>query len=130
MLCRQASDLSGFASAATKIFPAKEAFFLRDRDKLPDGRIKADDLGWTIAFQEHAALDLNLESARTGNIRNLLSAQHVSTLAIIGGVVGHQCFASDGDRALRCVVILSSTTRGPTKRLWIDPTQILATELL
>jgi hypothetical protein len=80
-----------------KLFAAVKALFIWQRNDGPGGRKKADDIFGAEAFEEDAALHLNLNSAASGLHRNFADIENVAAFAVIHLIVGHEAIAGDDD---------------------------------
>jgi len=99
-------------------------FFSRKRDDCPTGWVEPHDLRRSVAFEEHATLDLDLHAAASGADWNFGGLKNVAAFAIVHRVVCHEAFPGDRDRPLWLKVVLCPTRRGPTQRLGNDNAEI------
>ncbi len=85
----------------SELFAPVVPLLFRKRDNGPCGWKEPDTLFWTKAFQQNAALHLNLHSAAAGLNGDFAYVQNVAALAVVDLVVAHQAFADDDDISLR-----------------------------
>ena len=93
--------------ALSLLTPVK-LFFSGEGDDCPTSWIEPHDLRWSVAFEQHATLDLDLHSAASGTDWDFRGLENVAAFAIVHRVVRHEAFSGDCDRSLWSKIIFRS----------------------
>ena len=70
---------------------------MRQRADLPLGGIEANDAAWGMAFEQDAAVYLDLHPAASRFDWHFVGGENVAAFVIVDGIVLHETFSLDVD---------------------------------
>ena len=70
---------------------------LRKGNDFPSGRIKAYDAFWAVTLEHHVEFQFHFDACSPVHCRYFFHLEYSRAFAVVHWVVGHQCFAGNGE---------------------------------